>query len=99
MVGFCLQSSYNVAMVVEVPPVAILPNSVVHSRMLKPFRYQTAGTIMAGKLAQDRGWAINIGEWGNRGGGGGGKKGGGKKKKKGWCLDLKKKIFGGGGGG
>ena len=56
------QSSYNVAMVVEVPLVAALPNSVVHSRMLKPFRYQTAGTIMAGKLAKDRGWAINIGE-------------------------------------
>jgi len=61
---FCVifQSSYNVAMVVEVPFVAALPNSVVHSRMLKPFRYQTAGTIMAGKLARDRGWAINIGE-------------------------------------
>ena len=41
---------------------AVLPNSVVHARMLKPFRYQTAGTIMAGKLAKDRGWAINIGE-------------------------------------
>ena len=48
-------------MVVEVPLVAMLPNGVVQSRMLKPFRYHTAGTIMAGKLAQDRGWAINIG--------------------------------------
>ncbi len=49
-------------MVVEVPPVAILPNSVVQNRLLKPFRYATGGTIMAGKLAKDRGWAINIGE-------------------------------------
>lgn len=56
------QSSYNVAMVVEVPPVAILPNSLVQNRMLRPFRYHTAGTIMAGKLAKDRGWSINIGE-------------------------------------
>ena len=50
-------------MVVEVPLVAALPNSLVQSRMLKPFRYHTGGTIMAGKLAKDRGWAINIGEW------------------------------------
>lgn len=41
-----MQRSYNVAMVVEVPPVAILPNSVVHSRLLRPFRIQTGGTIL-----------------------------------------------------
>jgi histone deacetylase 11 len=71
----------NVAMVVEVPPVAILPNFVVQNKLLRPFRFQTAGTIMvstpttyiglrfcflqlvlqAGKLAMERGWAINIG--------------------------------------
>lgn len=56
-----LQYSYNVAFVVEVPPVALLPNFVVQNRMLKPFRYHTGGTIMAGKLAKERGWAINIG--------------------------------------
>ena len=60
-----LQSSYNVAFVVEVPPVALLPNFVVQNRMLKPFRYHTGGTIMAGKLAKERGWAINIGKWFN----------------------------------
>jgi hypothetical protein len=58
-----LQSSYNVAFVVEVPPVALLPNFVVQSRMLKPFRYHTGGTIMAGKLAKEKGWAINIGKY------------------------------------
>ena len=40
------QYSYNVAMVIEVPPVAVLPNSIVQSRMLRPFRYQTGGTIL-----------------------------------------------------
>lgn len=49
-------------MVVEVPLVAALPNFLVQQRMLRPFRYHTGGTIMAGKLAKDRGWAINIGE-------------------------------------
>lgn len=33
-------------MVVEVPPVAILPNFVVQNKMLRPFRYQTGGTIL-----------------------------------------------------
>ena len=49
-------------MVMEVPLVAMLPNSVTQNRLLMPFRCQTAGTVMAGKLAQDRGWAINIGK-------------------------------------
>lgn len=56
-----LTHSSTVAMVVEVPPVAILPNSIVQHRLLRPFRCATAGTIMAGKLAKERGWAINIG--------------------------------------
>ena len=44
------QSSTNVAMVVEVPPLAIVPNSVVQSKMLRPFRYQTGGTILVRKF-------------------------------------------------
>ncbi|XP_003389345.2 PREDICTED: histone deacetylase 11-like [Amphimedon queenslandica] len=48
-------------MVVEVPPLAIVPNYIVQNKMLRPFRYQTGGTILAGKLAMERGWAINIG--------------------------------------
>jgi histone deacetylase 11 len=48
-------------MVVEVPPLAILPNFIVQNKMLRPFRYQTGGTVLASKLAMDRGWAINIG--------------------------------------
>ncbi|XP_062608277.1 histone deacetylase 11-like isoform X1 [Saccostrea cucullata] len=53
--------SINVAAITEVPPVAFLPNFIVQRKVLRPFRYQTGGTILAGKLAQERGWAINIG--------------------------------------
>ncbi|XP_070559323.1 histone deacetylase 11-like isoform X2 [Ptychodera flava] len=53
--------SINVATITEVPPVAFLPNFIVQRKVLKPFRIQTGGTVLAGKLAVDRGWSINIG--------------------------------------
>ncbi|XP_071082818.1 histone deacetylase 11-like isoform X1 [Haliotis cracherodii] len=53
--------SMNVAGITEVPPVALLPNFIVQRKVLRPFRHQTGGSILAGKLAMDRGWAINIG--------------------------------------
>ncbi|XP_005052896.1 PREDICTED: histone deacetylase 11 isoform X1 [Ficedula albicollis] len=53
--------SFVVATITEIPPVAFLPNFVVQRKVLKPLRTQTGGTIMAGKLAVDRGWAINVG--------------------------------------
>lgn len=56
-----LKWSINVAQITEVPPVALLPNFIVQRKVLRPFRYHTGGTILAGKLAQERGWAINIG--------------------------------------
>jgi len=73
-----LKWSIQVARVLEVPPVAFLPNFIVQRCVLKPLRYQTGGTILvnifknkktkffyylfqAGKLALERGWAINIG--------------------------------------
>ncbi|XP_067683770.1 histone deacetylase 11-like isoform X2 [Haliotis asinina] len=56
-----LKWSMNVAGITEVPPVALLPNFVVQKRVLRPFRHQTGGSILAAKLAMDRGWAINIG--------------------------------------
>ncbi|XP_064288227.1 histone deacetylase 11 isoform X1 [Passer domesticus] len=52
--------SFVVATITEIPPVAFLPNFVVQRKVLKPLRTQTGGTIMAGKLAVDRGWAINV---------------------------------------
>ncbi|TKY57961.1 Histone deacetylase 2 [Spatholobus suberectus] len=48
-------------MIVEVPPVALLPNCLVQPKLLSPFRKQVGGTILAAKLAKERGWAINVG--------------------------------------
>lgn len=56
-----LRWSINVAKVTEVPLVALIPNFLVQRRVLKPLRLQTGGTILAAKLALERGWAINIG--------------------------------------
>ncbi|KAJ8786253.1 hypothetical protein J1605_006473 [Eschrichtius robustus] len=53
--------SFAVATITEIPPVIFLPNFLVQRKVLKPLRTQTGGTIMAGKLAMERGWAINIG--------------------------------------
>ncbi|XP_029456689.1 histone deacetylase 11 isoform X2 [Rhinatrema bivittatum] len=56
-----LKWSFVVATITEIPPVLFLPNFFVQRKVLKPLRTQTGGTIMAGKLAMDRGWAINVG--------------------------------------
>ncbi|CAA2976741.1 histone deacetylase 2 [Olea europaea subsp. europaea] len=56
-----LKSSLNVSVIVEVPPVALLPNCLVEKCVLSPFRKQVGGTILAAKLAKERGWAINVG--------------------------------------
>ncbi|XVF35348.1 hypothetical protein REPUB_Repub18cG0137900 [Reevesia pubescens] len=56
-----LKNSANVAMIAEVPPVAILPNWLVQMKVLNPFRRQVGGTILAAKLAKEQGWAINVG--------------------------------------
>ncbi|XP_074054473.1 histone deacetylase 11 isoform X3 [Macrotis lagotis] len=53
--------SFVVATITEIPPVVLLPNFLVQRHVLRPLRTQTGGTIMAGKLAIERGWAINIG--------------------------------------
>ncbi|CAC5392966.1 HDAC11 [Mytilus coruscus] len=50
-----------VARITEVLPVALVPNFILQRILLKPLRYQTGGTILAAKLAVERGWAINIG--------------------------------------
>ncbi|CAJ1051860.1 histone deacetylase 11 [Xyrichtys novacula] len=69
-----LKWSLVVATITEIPPLMFLPNFLVQRRVLRPLRTQTGGTIMAGKLAVDRGWAINVGGGfhhcsGDRGGG------------------------------
>ncbi|XP_024378461.1 histone deacetylase 2 isoform X1 [Physcomitrium patens] len=56
-----LNSSYVVAQITEVAPVAFLPNFLVQWKLLHPFRKQVGGTVLSAKLAKERGWAINIG--------------------------------------
>uniref|UniRef100_A0A3B4A7S0 Histone deacetylase 11 n=1 Tax=Periophthalmus magnuspinnatus TaxID=409849 RepID=A0A3B4A7S0_9GOBI len=56
-----LKWSLVVATITEIPPLIFLPNFLVQRKVLKPLRTQTGGTIMAGKLAVERGWAINVG--------------------------------------
>ncbi|KAJ4954055.1 hypothetical protein NE237_030887 [Protea cynaroides] len=56
-----LKRSVQVAIIIEVPPVALLPNFLVQQKVLYPFRKQVGGTILAAKLAKERGWAINVG--------------------------------------
>ncbi|XP_047203900.1 histone deacetylase 11 isoform X2 [Girardinichthys multiradiatus] len=56
-----LKWSFVVATITEIPPLLFLPNPLVQRKVLRPLRTQTGGTIMAGKLAVERGWAINVG--------------------------------------
>lgn len=56
-----LKWSFHVARITEVPPAACVPNFLLQQHVLKPFRLQTGGTILAGKVAMKNGWAINIG--------------------------------------
>ncbi|KAJ2945239.1 hypothetical protein O0L34_g9310 [Tuta absoluta] len=56
-----LKWSHNVAMIAEVPLLVFVPNIFVQRAYLKPMRIQTGGSVLAGKLALERGWAINVG--------------------------------------
>ncbi|XP_018565270.1 histone deacetylase 11 [Anoplophora glabripennis] len=56
-----LNCSLYVAKIAEVFALVVVPNCLVQSAYLRPMRFQTGGSILAGKLALDRGWAINIG--------------------------------------
>lgn len=54
-------SSRKVAAVVQLPPVALLPNFLTQNRVTKPFRYHVGGTMLAAGLSLEFGWSINIG--------------------------------------
>uniref|UniRef100_A0A1A9WRL1 Histone deacetylase 11 n=1 Tax=Glossina brevipalpis TaxID=37001 RepID=A0A1A9WRL1_9MUSC len=56
-----LNWSINAAKISEIPLLAFVPNCVVQRGYLQPMRFQTAGSILAGKLALSHGWAINLG--------------------------------------
>ncbi|BBM86834.1 histone deacetylase family protein [Candidatus Uabimicrobium amorphum] len=55
-----LSSSKNVAAIAEVGPLAMVPNMLLQSRLLKPMKYATGGTILGGELAMKYGWAVNL---------------------------------------
>lgn len=55
-----LKDSRIVAGIVETPALGWLPNSFLQSRILKPMRYATGGTILGAKLALQYGKAINL---------------------------------------
>jgi len=56
-----LKQSKTVAHITEILFVAWFPYVIVRSRVLEPMLYATSGSILAGKYAMDRGWAINLG--------------------------------------
>ncbi|XP_047306208.1 LOW QUALITY PROTEIN: histone deacetylase 2 [Impatiens glandulifera] len=56
-----LKNSLKLSIILEIPPVAVLPNCLLQKKVLYPFRKQVGGTILAAKLAKERGWAINVG--------------------------------------
>lgn len=56
-----LNWSLNVAKIAEIPILLFVPNCWAQRGYLRPMRFQTAGSIMAGKLALQSGWSINLG--------------------------------------
>lgn len=56
-----LQCSLYVAQITEIPLLMFVPNFILQKLFLKSMRYQTGGSVLAGKLALERGWAINLG--------------------------------------
>ena len=56
-----LRHSAQIARILEVPVARRLPAWVLDWRILRPMRYATAGTVLAARLARERGVAINLG--------------------------------------
>jgi histone deacetylase 11 len=55
-----LNNSHVIAHIAEMPPLAYLPNFLLHRNMLNSMRYATAGTILGAQLALTHGWAVNL---------------------------------------
>jgi histone deacetylase 11 len=56
-----LRSRRELARILEVPIVRVLPAWLVGWRVLRPMRWATGGTLLACRLAVERGLAINLG--------------------------------------
>ncbi len=55
-----LKNSKVIAHTVGVPLLAYMPNFLLQTKLLKPMRHATGGTILAAKLAMKHGVAINL---------------------------------------
>ncbi|MEW6040599.1 MAG: histone deacetylase [Elusimicrobiota bacterium] len=55
-----LNTSHNIAKIIELGILALFPNYILNERLLKPMKYATGGTVLAGELALKYGWAINL---------------------------------------
>jgi histone deacetylase 11 len=56
-----LWRSFNLANILEVAVIAVLPSPFTHWRVLRPMKRAVGGTILACRLALERGVAINLG--------------------------------------
>ena len=56
-----LNSSGEVGKMCELYIMMAIPNFLVQRLILSPMRYQVKGTIMAGEIAMENGWCVNIG--------------------------------------
>jgi len=72
-----LQSSWKVAQICELPPLAVMPFFLIQKHVLTPMRWQVRGTVLAGELAMQQGWSINLG---------GGMHHAGPGEASGWCV-------------
>jgi histone deacetylase 11 len=54
-------SSWKVAEIVGLAPIAFLPSPIVKRCLISPMRYHVAGTMVAAALALENGWSINLG--------------------------------------
>jgi histone deacetylase 11 len=55
-----LKDRHTLARILEVPQLKSLPAILIDWRVLRPMRWATGGTIMACRLAVDRGLAVNL---------------------------------------
>ena len=55
-----LNHSINIASIAELMMISLVPNFILQSRVLKPMKYATGGTILGCQLAMEYGWAINL---------------------------------------
>jgi histone deacetylase 11 len=54
-------SPLKVAQVTELSPLAALPACLLRRRVLAPMKFMAGGTLAAGALALERGWAVKLG--------------------------------------